>query len=211
MAELVSCIDCAHLISPSARTCPKCLSEYPRGVHCTFCYGRFPRAIDGRFPSAAIPTIKHISISDALSYDYHGTTDYYHLECVKRLLTPPANSKCPDCNIPISQYWDWERIFKNTDWYNTACQNCGSRNILMRGAFPSFCDLCHLPLLHFHNEVSQTIPIKHFHDSCVPYQLKQAQEREHRQSPNEGSGCAVLTLTIFLLIFLVFMEEYMWT
>jgi Zn finger protein HypA/HybF involved in hydrogenase expression len=204
MADLIPCIDCGQSISASASSCPKCQSEYPRGVHCTFCYGRFPSAFHGgRFSSDAMPTIRHISIKDAVSHKkWGGTLEYYHLECVKKLLTPPDNSACPDCRIPIARFWDWEKLFKITDWYNTACPNCGSKHVLMRETFPSFCDLCALPLLRFHNAVSRSR--EHYHDLCVPHWLKCVEGAEDRQTSNKGSGCAVLAMPIFLLISLVF-------
>jgi len=216
MAELVPCKDCGYSISPSAGKCPdpECRSERPHGVYCSVCYGS-----DLRFD---VPRSERISIKyECTQPRFSGSTTYYHTDCVKKLLTPPKSSVCPDCKTPLSEHWDWKKIFINFAPGRVDCPNCGSPYALKHKVARSssgFCGYCALPLLQFHYVVSFNeigYRGKHYHDSCGRKIRKQVEERQfmrrselERRINKKGFGCSVLIVVLlFLALFAFFISS----
>lgn len=195
MAELVPCIDCGHQISKSAYKCPKCTSDRPHGVHCLVCH---PYELGAGLIGVPFPAKYAISRSDRYS-------EYYHPECAERVLTIPNYTICPECSIPIAQYWSWKELFNGHYWYARPCKNCGSPQILLNAnvlaeigipehdsySTPRYelcCEKCKLPVCCFHRAFidstrSHHIFITCYHDFCVPKYIldRRKQESERRQ------------------------------
>lgn len=135
MPELTPCIDCAHQISRSASSCPKCNSSHPHGVYCLFC-----KDVGG----------SPLSDKKAHKHPHHKSDwgfTYYHPGCVEKLLAIPNGLSCLECSVSLSSDWTWQDLCDNG---HVSCKNCGVRNVFYQ---KGNCSRCALPLLGFHRMV----------------------------------------------------------
>jgi len=196
MADLVPCLDCGQLISPTANSCPKCKSTYPRGIHCLVCHAHW-------YSARSEP--KYFPVSQALTKpDDVGNLLGYHPECVERVLKVPDNVACADCGVTINKLWDWKTLFNSKDWYGP-CPECG-RSVLMSVRRHRYCHDCELPILFWHKCIT-TDDWSSYHDFCLPERFhhlldEKKTEREVVEA-NLSKGCLSLALLILILITLV--------
>lgn len=169
MAELKPCIDCGHQVSANAQTCPKCGSFYFLGVDCFVC------SRDGG---------PRVSIKKAHRHPHHfrqghDNPQYYHIECVQRIVTIPDGTLCPECRTSLSQSLNWEDLCGD----RISCKNCGAP--VLTSPKVGSCKRCNLPILDFHKwEVFDRLD--HFyHDSCFKVVRKQRDQLEEQRRRNK--------------------------
>lgn len=80
MPNLLPCLLCGRLVSPTASRCPNCSALAPSGVECGICGNKL--AMGEAFHAGP----------------QHG---YFHPACLVTALTPPNPYKCPDCLTPL--------------------------------------------------------------------------------------------------------------
>lgn len=143
MSNLLNCVHCGHLVSPSATSCPACRATDPNGVPCFVCR-------------------KPMKIRDAFRYNEFGNIGKFaiHRSCFDQLYVPPQNLhiQCPDCgNAPKTA----QDILDHSE----SCQRCGRSSPF--GASKR-CDHCTLPVLplHQYGQVDYGHESYSHHDRC---------------------------------------------
>jgi len=170
MADLIPCIDCGHRISRSADKCPKCQSSEPFGVPCKFCEDT---------GGARIP-VKEAYLS--------GHRTYFHPECIKKVLSIPGGTLCPDCGVSQSQAWSLKELSERRV---LSCKNCGMWDVL---CLSGMCSRCQLPILIFHKMKSSGSA--RYHDFCFELLRQQEQKSAEQKQPEDKTSKVVKAFTV---------------
>lgn len=116
---LVSCIECGRQISDSARSCPACSANEPRGVTCELCRRQMRRS-DG-----------HACQRSSGGWDPSYSEGVAHSICIDRYFTPPATLACPDCGRRLagtSDSWTAYGLWKGPAG---PCPGCGAADVFL--------------------------------------------------------------------------------